>query len=128
MGSSMVPTLRDGDWRLVNRWWPRLIGIERGDLVLVQDPTCRTKVIKRIIGLPGDVLEMREDGVYVNRRKLEEPYLAPGIYTWSRRHGTRPVSVGAGRYFVMGDNRTVSLDSRWYGSVRESSILGIVTY
>lgn len=127
VGGSMNPTLRDGDWRLVNRWHHHWFGVERGDLAVLREPVTRIQVVKRIIGLPGDVVQLQEDGVYVNRRRLFEPYLPRDTYTWSRLMGTQPFPLGTGKYFVMGDNRLRSLDSRWYGPVSESDILGIVT-
>jgi signal peptidase I len=127
LGASMNPTLKEGDWRLVNRWRHHLFGVQRGDLALIRDPETRTHVVKRLIGLPGDVIQLRPEGVYINHSELSEPYVAPNSYTWSSKMDTRPLPLGENQYFVMGDNRMKSLDSRWYGPVRTSDILGLVT-
>jgi signal peptidase I len=126
LGASMAPTLREGDWRLVNRWRHQLFGAQQGDLALIRDPESHTHVVKRLIGLPGDVVQILPDGVYVNYRKLYEPYVAPNGYTWSRKMESRPLPLGEYQYFVMGDNRLTSVDSRWYGPVHASQILGLV--
>ncbi len=124
----MQPTLREGDWRLVNRWKHRLFGVQHGDVLLVRDPETGGGVVKRVIGLPGDVLQFRMDGVYRNYRRLREYYLQEGAYTWSRRHQERLIMLDKGEYFVLGDNRLNSVDSRSYGPVYDADILGVVTY
>jgi len=128
IGRSMAPTLHPGDWRLVNRWRHRLLGVERGDLVVLREPRTSTAVVKRIIGLPGDTVQFRPDGVYVNHRKLEEPYLSRNTYTWSQKMNSSWLSVGDGHYFVMGDNRLFSIDSRWYGPVPQHDLVGILSF
>jgi len=127
LGASMKPTLKEGDWRLVNRWRHHLFGVQRGELALIRDPETRTHVVKRLIGLPGDVIQFRVDGVYLNHRILSEPYIPRDSYTWSRKMESRQLPLGENQYFVMGDNRLKSLDSRWYGPVNSSDILGLVT-
>lgn len=127
-GASMRPSLKDGDWRLVNRWRHHLFGVQHGDLALIRDPETHTHVVKRLIALPGDIIQIRHDGVYLNHRRLSEPYLPRDTYTWSRKMETRPLPLGEDQFFVMGDNRLKSQDSRWYGPVRSRDILGIVTF
>jgi signal peptidase I len=76
-----------------------------------------------VIGLPGDTVEARSDGhVYINGRLLKEPYLPSGTLTYNMPS----TKVPSGRLFMMGDNRTASKDSRIFGTVRESSIIGRV--
>ena len=123
---SMEPTLRPGDRVLVNKLSYDLHPIHRGDIVVfkrppseAEDPTIKD-LIKRVIGLPGDTLEGRPDGVYVNGKRINEPYLAPETQTVSL-----PITkVPAGTYFVMGDNRTNSKDSRFIGPIAGSLIVG----
>jgi signal peptidase I len=125
---SMVPTLEVGDRVLVNRLSYRLHDVNRGDIVVFEaPPEERTPEIrdfvKRVIGLPGDTIEVREnDGVYINGQRLEEPYLRPG--TPLKDFG--PVTVGPDMLFVMGDNRGESKDSREFGAIPESSVVGRV--
>jgi signal peptidase I len=128
LGQSMEPTLHEGDWRLINRWRHRLLGVERGDLVVFEEPHTRIPVIKRVIGLPGDILHFRSGTVYVNYRELAEPYLRPRVLTESYWLGAESTALGENQYFLMGDNRYLSLDSRAYGPVNRSHLVGIVTF
>jgi signal peptidase I len=125
-GESMEPTLFPGQQFILNRWAHRLFPVTYGDLVVVRDPERREPLIKRIIALPCDTIQFRRDGVYINNLPLREDYLAPHVYTYSRKQGDRPLTLGADEYFVMGDNRLVSLDSRWYGPVRARDLLGTI--
>jgi signal peptidase I len=128
VGQSMVPSLNEGDWRLINRWRHRLLGVERGDLVVLHEPRTRIPVVKRVIGLPGDVIHFRSGTVYVNYRQLAEPYLLPRVVTLSNQLGGEAVRLSANQFFLLGDNRPVSLDSRIYGPVARSDLVGIVTF
>jgi signal peptidase I len=78
--------------------------------------------VKRVVGLPGDTLEIKAGDVFINDKKLSEPYLAKdkSVDTMG------PIRISEGEYFVMGDNRTVSLDSRRFGYIPKSGILGKV--
>ncbi len=125
-GRSMEPTLFPGQQFLLNRWAYRFFPLTQGDLVVVRDPEHGELLVKRIIAVPHDTLELREDGVYINHLPLRENYLAPGGYTYSRKFGHTPLTLKDEEYFVMGDNRLVSLDSRWYGPVRATDILGTI--
>lgn len=125
---SMVPTLRVGDRVLVNKLSYDLHDVHRGDIVVFKAPRAAQSgniedLVKRVIGLPGDTVEAREDGrVYVNDHLLEEPYLPAG----TRTANLPPTKVPAGHVFVMGDNRPASKDSRVFGPIEESAIVGRV--
>jgi signal peptidase I len=112
-GSCMEPNLVTGERLLANKIAYRLSGIGRGDIVVFRPPHHpETPFIKRVIGLPGDVLEIRDNRVYINGRQLREPYLHR---TW---HDDRaPARVRLGMVFVMGDNRDNSSDSRMWGEL-----------
>ena len=125
---SMVPTLKVGDRVLVNKLSYDLHDVHRGDIVVFKaPPEARSDgiddLVKRVIGLPGDTVEAREDGrIYVNDRLLDEPYLPAG----TRTTNLPPTKVPAGHLFMMGDNRTASRDSRYFGPIAESAIIGRV--
>jgi signal peptidase I len=121
--ASMEPTLEKGDRVLVNKLSYDLHDVHRGDVVVFELPADEVgadgikDLIKRVIGLPGDVIETREGEVYINDRRLEEPYLADGTLTGDPAQGNNPVitrqTVPEGKVFVMGDNRANSHDSRY---------------
>lgn len=112
--SSMLPNFYDGDYLLLNKQAYTIFGeVERGDVVVfhteLKDEREEDKhLIKRIIGLPGEVVEVKDGYVYINDRLLDEPYLEQQGLSGDME----PVVVPQGHYFVMGDNRPVSLDSR----------------
>ncbi len=127
-GTSMLPRLHDGERIFVNkliyydeyRWAPK---VERGDIVVFWFPDDPSKsYIKRVIGLPGDTVEVHEGLVRVNGRDLEEKYLDPRLNLSHR--GQTPVYVRPNYYFVMGDNRDNSSDSRIWGLVPKKYIYG----
>jgi signal peptidase I len=119
-GSSMSPSIADGDRILVDHLSPMLGEIERGDIVVLQYPLDPAlDYIKRVIGLPGDEIRIDAGIVWVNGEPIDEPYLgAPDPYTSLR---TR---VAEGCYFVLGDNRLQSSDSREFGFVPRDHVRG----
>jgi signal peptidase I len=122
---SMVPTLEEGDRVLVNKLSYKLHDVNRGDIVVFERPESEPDqgiedYIKRVIALPGEVVEGRQGQVIVNGRQLEEPYLPDGAQT----SDFGPETVPSGRVWVMGDNREVSVDSRRFGAIPTSKIVG----
>jgi signal peptidase I len=129
VGSSMNPSLQNNDLVLASRIDYRLHPPERGDIVIVRDPYDPSQnFIKRVIGLPGDHVLIRAGQVYLNGVRLEEPYLAPGwrITTNWPALPDQPDGelVPSGSYFVLGDNRDHSSDSRLFGFIAQSQIEG----
>ena len=122
-----MPTLSPGDHCLVNSWLPYFRDYQRGDLVVVRDDTRSEFMVKRIIGLPQDRVQFVNGEVLVNGGRLQETYLANGTYTYSRQLRSRQIKVAANAYFVMGDNRLSSEDSRAYGDVDRASIVGLIS-
>jgi signal peptidase I len=130
---SMQNTLLIGDRVLVDRMSWRFGEPQRGDIVVFQPPFAGPVLIKRIVGMPGDTLSLRDGQVYVNGRRLSEPYVrrVQGVaepsepfvngLPWSLQE---PYTVPANSYFVMGDNRTDSGDSREFGPVARAQMVG----
>jgi signal peptidase I len=127
-GRSMAPTLRDGECYLLNRWVYLFQSPERGDLVVIQDPGHTDFAVKRIVGKPGDWLNLRNGQVYLNGRRLNESYLPKGVLTYPPDLHEKWVQLGTDQYYVLGDNRSNSEDSRYYGRITRSAIIGEITH
>lgn len=120
-GQSMEPNLHENQRVIVDLLSYRLRPPERGEIVVLDVPKRRTgpPLIKRVIGLPGDRVEIRDGHVYVNDQRLDEPYLDQFTA------GHMPVQcVPEEHLFVLGDNRSCSNDSRYFGMVPYENILG----
>ena len=130
---SMQETLLIGDRVLVDRISWRFSDPQRGDVVVFQEPQTGLVLIKRVVGMPGDTISLRDGEVYVNGAPLAEPYILtesskpvptePFIndFAWSLQE---PYTVPAGAYFMMGDNRINSADSREFGPVALEAMVG----
>ena len=121
-GTSMLPRLLDRDRLFINKFVYHFAAIERGDVVVFRYPhNPELSYIKRVIALPGDRLRIDEGRVTLNGQPLDEPYV-PLLY-----RDTRSLSefvVPKGQYFVMGDHRSISSDSREFGPVDRQLIYG----
>ncbi len=124
----MYPSLHDGDLLIASKLDYRLHPIERGDIVILKDPLDPSRdFIKRVVGLPGDRIQIHDHRVLVNGSPLREPYLqAPWVATgdWPGPGPSDTRVVPRGSYFVLGDNRDHSSDSRVFNSVRQDAIDG----
>ena len=137
---SMEPTLQIGDRIVVDKLSYHLHGVDRADIVVFSTPPTEncagppvSDLVKRVIGLPGETISLNDGNVYINGRLLPEPFLPPNL-----RHDTYPGPPGtayslshayripAGEVYVMGDNRPESCDSRYWGPIHESTIVGKV--
>jgi signal peptidase I len=126
-GDSMQPNYPDGEFLLTDKVTYRFGEPKRGDVVVFQAPNIpEEEYIKRIIGLPGETVSVKDGGVYVNGERLNETYLTSTLYTSSGVFATegKELIVPADNYFVLGDNRPASSDSRAWGFVSAEKING----
>jgi signal peptidase I len=125
---SMLPTLQIGDHILVNKFLYYFTTPRRGDIIVFKFPQDETRdIIKRVIGLPGDTLEIRGKQIVINGVPLREPYAVFSDGPFARagdRERLGPLVIPPGRLFVMGDNRDHSMDSRVWGFLEEGKIKG----
>lgn len=117
-GRSMAPTLSQ-DSVVIAYPATFLSKIQRGDIVIIDDG-CEDSAIKRIIGKPNEIVSFSNGKIFVNGRELQEDYLEPGTKTYPQAQQHYP--LGIDEYFVLGDNRNTSMDSRVYGPIRRSQI------
>ncbi|MHB8411597.1 MAG: signal peptidase I [Candidatus Acidiferrales bacterium] len=121
-GTSMAPLLSDQERIFINKFVYRFEPIHRGDVVVFWYPLDRSQsFIKRVIGLPGQTLQIRAGELYVNGKHVAEPYV-PQNYFDDSSYG--PIKIPAHDYFVMGDHRNSSNDSRIFGPVPRKYIYG----
>lgn len=133
-GDSMEPTLTDGDYLILNKF----SSVERFDIVVFPPPDQDdTQYVKRVIGVPGDSIEYRDDVLFLNGEPTEQIFLedslqeeatiyTSGDFTLLTLFGVE--TVPEGQYFVLGDNRLNSRDSRAFGFIEEENILGKVSF
>ena len=120
-GDSMIPTLYDGDIMILNKIGYRINGLNRFDIVVVKYQN--EKIIKRVIGLPGDYVEYKDDILYINDKKVEETYKRDITNDFSLESLGYTV-IPEDKYLVLGDNRGISKDSRIIGLVNKDDIQG----
>lgn len=124
-GQSMAPSLEDSGHYWLNRFAYISSEPQQSDIVALKDPRDEVLVVKRIIALPGQSLYLRQGKVYVNGKLLDEPYLNAKTFTFAfEKSADEFICVGKNEYFVMGDNRNYSTDSRTFGTVPRGNILG----
>ena len=124
---SMLPTLEVRDHILVSKFIYRFHEPQRGDIIVFKAPAAISSYgqeqdfIKRLMGLPGDIIEVKDGAVYRNHKRLTEPYLMePGRIEYERE----PIKVPRGMLFVMGDNRNDSNDSHEWGPLDRKRVIG----
>lgn len=125
-GASMAPTLAAGDRFLLNRFAYLHRDPERGELVVLKDPESNELIVKRIVGLPCETVIMQNDCPFVNGRRLFEPYISR-ISRPDKAPLGKATVVPRDHYYVLGDNRTRSVDSRVFGAVSRDRIIGVIT-
>jgi len=124
---SMKPNLQIGDRILAYKFLYGLKNVKRGDIIVFKFPlNPRKDFIKRVIGLPGDIIKVENKEIYVNGKQLSEPYIVHGD-KWNSgfpRDEYPPTPVPAGSLFMLGDNRDSSDDSRYWGFVPAQNLVG----
>jgi signal peptidase I len=123
-GDSMYPNLHNGEYILVNKIDYKIRSPQRGDIIVFQATPAGQPdkdFIKRVIGLPGETVAVRDQSIWINGKRLNEPYIQPlyrPTYSWG------PKKVPSGDYFVLGDNRNNSQDSHLWGWLPRQYIIG----
>lgn len=119
-GPSMMNTLHNGDVMILDKIGMKLGGIKRFDIVVIQ--TGKTKIIKRVIGMPGETISYHDNKLYINGKEVSDNYSNEITYDFEE------VKIPDGEYYVLGDNRTDSVDSRILGTIPKNEILGHATF
>jgi signal peptidase I len=128
-GSSMYPTLTDGQKLYMDKFTPNITGYNRYDIIVAYTDELRggEYIIKRVIGLPGETVQIKDSKIYINGEEIEDTPNAPETFDSGLADGDG-VTLGEDEYFVMGDNRNNSADSRLdiVGNIAKSDIMGRV--
>lgn len=113
-GDSMYNTLNDNDIVLLSK----LSSIDRFDIIVLKENDNNATIIKRVIGMPGDKVKIRNNKIYINNKIIEDDY------AYGETSDYDEITLGDDEYFVLGDNRLISKDSRYFGAIKKSDIKG----
>ncbi|MFO1460364.1 MAG: signal peptidase I [Verrucomicrobiota bacterium] len=123
-GISMLPSYRDGERRWISPLAARIQGLHRGDVVAVETSGRQLLYLKRVIGLPGERVRIRNGTVQINGEELEETYVAPDRAKWNWPTNSTERVLGPQEFFVVGDNRGMAMDAHYFGVAQRGRILG----
>ncbi len=126
-GNSMIPTFHNGDYIITEKISYKLGEPKRGQVIVLKNPKEESQdFIKRIVALPGDTIRIQNGAVFINDQAISEKYLPEGTITLPETFLTEGLTIKAGenQYFVLGDNRNHSSDSREWGTITRQEIIG----
>jgi len=125
-GESMHPNFPDGEYLLTEKISYYLHDPQRGDVIVFKPPISEDEFIKRIIGLPGETISIKNGYIYIDGKELKEDYISPSVLTFSGSFLTegKEYKIPEGLYFAIGDNRPHSSDSRMWGPIDKKSMAG----
>lgn len=127
-GNSMSTTLQNGDKGITDGLFYKITGIDRFDIVILEEKNFDDKLVKRVIGLPGETIRYEKGVLYVDGKVVEEPFISEEVAKKTlTRYGndTFECKLGNDEYYVLGDNRGNSTDSRYFGAIKKSQIKGV---
>jgi len=128
VGNSMDPTLKDGEILILNKFKYRFSDIKREDIISLKYADTKY-LIKRVIGLPGENIEIKSNKLYINGVEYQEPYLSKDLnYVDFKLSDLGFSKIPENMYLVLGDNREISLDSRKIGLIKKEDINGKITF
>ena len=123
VGQSMEPNIKAGDTIKIDLTYIQMNNVHKGDIVAYKMENGKYNV-KRVIGLPGDVVEIKNEKIYLNNKELQEDYINSGVKTKIIKENKW--TVAEGKAFILGDNREYSQDSRWFGPITYENVVGKV--
>lgn len=126
-GSSMYPTLESGNKGITDGLFYKIFGVDRFDIVIVEHKNFNEKLVKRVIGLPGETIRYEKGVLYINGEVVKEEFITEDVAKQTKLlygSDTFEVTLKEDEYYVLGDNRGHSTDSRYFGPIKESQIKG----
>jgi len=127
-GNSMYSTLKNGDKGITDGIFYKITGIDRFDIVIIEEKGFSDKLVKRVVGLPGETLKYEKGKLYINGEYVEENFISEEVKLQTKTpygNDTFEITLGNNEYYVLGDNRGNSTDSRYFGEIKESQIKGV---
>lgn len=123
-GQSMEPNFYERDYLIIDELSYRFRGPQRGEVVVFQAPVAKDYYLKRVVGLPGERVKIEDDKVIIYNEEHPQGVVVDEVYTDEETNGSITLNLGLTQYFVLGDNRNESYDSRRFGPIDKSAIIG----